>query len=40
MAASTGGQSLSNRYYFPAFSELPQSDDLDPGYWAEQANGE
>lgn len=31
--------SLSNRYYFPAFSELPASEDLDNAYYAEQSNG-
>ena len=31
--------SLSNRFYFPAFSELPASEDLDNAYYVEQANG-
>lgn len=39
-AAGTPSSSLQNGFYFPPFDALPQAEDLDPSYWAEQANGE
>lgn len=31
--------SLQNRLYFPAFQDLPQADDLDANYYAENGQG-